>query len=88
MKICIVRADYYPEISKTLYEGACSELINNKLHINKEQIRLIPAPGIFEVPVIISRYINDYDGFIAISMILLQFYYDFDDCVTFLLRFR
>ena len=60
-KICIVLASYYEEISKNLYNGAIKVAPNSKL---------INVPGVFEIPVAISRIINDYDAFVALGCVI------------------
>ena len=66
MKICIVLANYYPKISKDLLFGATKVL---KLYGIKKTNKIL-VPGIFEVPVVISRNINTYDGFIALGCVI------------------
>ena len=66
MKICIVVANYYPKISKDLLIGATRVLKNYGLKKNK----IIFAPGIFELPTIISRNISSYDAFIALGCVI------------------
>tara|TARA_Y100000590_G_scaffold435157_1_gene554255 strand:- start:696 stop:1115 length:420 start_codon:yes stop_codon:yes gene_type:complete len=66
MKICIIIANYYPEISKNLIVGA--DKILKKYKVKK--IKKIFVPGIFEIPVTISKYINNYDGFIALGCVI------------------
>ena len=56
MKICIVCANYYPEISKNLLNGASKVLKKNKINKYKK----IFVSGAFEIPIIISRNINKY----------------------------
>ena len=66
MKICIVIADYYPKISKDLLSGSLNVLKKNR--INK--IKVIHAPGVFEIPVIISKNIQLYDAFVALGCVI------------------
>ena len=66
MKICIVMANYYPKISSDLLVGAAKVLKVNGLKNYKK----ILAPGIFEVPTIISRNIDNYDAFIALGCVI------------------
>ena len=66
MKICIVIANYYPEISDNLLEGATKVLKKNGI-INYKKIL---APGVFEVPSIISSLINNYDAFISLGCVI------------------
>ena len=65
-KICIVVANYYPNISKQLLNGAKKYLSINGIKQNK----IILSPGIFEIPTIISQKINDYDGFVALGCVI------------------
>ena len=66
MKICIVVANYYPEISKQLIKGASNGLTKNGI----KNYKLIYSPGIFELPVLISRNINKFDAFIALGCVI------------------
>ena len=60
-KICIVQAVYYKDISKNLYNGAIKVFPNSKL---------ITVPGVFEIPVAISKVINNYDAFVALGCVI------------------
>ena len=66
MKICIVTANYYPKISKNLISGASNILKKNGI----KNFKNISVPGVFEIPVIISKLINKYNGFIALGCII------------------
>ena len=66
MKICIVLANYYPKISKDLLAGASKVLKNNGI----KKFKTIIVPGVFEVPVVISRNINSFDGFLALGCVI------------------
>jgi len=70
-KICVVLADYYPDISKMLVEGSFRELQAAK---NKNIIEIgdkpIHVPGIFEIPVTISKLIKEYDAFVALGCVI------------------
>ena len=66
MKICIVITNYYPKISKDLLFGASNVLKENGLKNYKK----ITVPGIFEIPVIISRNVNSFDAFIALGCVI------------------
>ena len=63
-KICIVVADYYPDISKMLLKGACKAL--EKFEYNKP----IYVPGIFEIPVTIAKKIDEFDAFVALGCVI------------------
>ena len=63
IKICIVRSKYNE--TSDLLKTAIDELIKKKIFY-----KILEVPGAFEIPVIISRNINNYDGFIAIGSII------------------
>ena len=62
-KILIVVADYYEDISSSLLKSAKSNLSNFSL-------KIIKVPGVFEIPVTISKNIKKYDGFIALGCVI------------------
>jgi len=64
MKILIVIANYYPDISKGLVISAKNTLPK------KTKVNLIKVPGIFEIPVVIAKNIKKYDGFIALGCVI------------------
>ena len=66
MKIGIVVANYYPKISKELLNGAENEL--KKLGV--KNYKKILVPGVYEIPSIISSFINKYDAFIALGCVI------------------
>ncbi len=59
-KICVVLADYYPDVSEMLVKGLFRELKTAK---NKNIIKIadnpILVPGVFEIPVTISKLIKE-----------------------------
>ena len=64
-KILIVNAHYYSDISKDLVNDSKLTLIKNKaIH------KIIDVPGVFEIPVVISKNIKKYDGFIALGCVI------------------
>ena len=72
MKICIVTADYYKDISKNLIIGARVELdkyskLNKKYKFKYEEII---APGVFEIPFVISSNIKKFNAFIALGCVI------------------
>jgi len=63
-KILIVLADYYKEISVEMLDSTIE-------HIDKKsKFNLIRVPGVFEIPVVISKNIKKYDGFIALGCVI------------------
>ena len=72
-KVLIVSSDYYENISNNLLEGAKEELKSNNLKYD-----VLYAPGCFEIPFIISKYINEYQGFIALGCIIRGETYHFN----------
>jgi|TARA_B110000881_G_scaffold189361_1_gene179896 6,7-dimethyl-8-ribityllumazine synthase len=62
-KILIVTADYYQEIADGLKQSALKNLDNY-------EILNIVAPGVFEIPVIISKHIDNFDAFIALGCVI------------------
>ena len=63
-KILIVEANYYKNISSMLIKSAKHELKNFG------QVKTISVPGVFEIPVVISRNIKKYDGFLALGCVI------------------
>tara|TARA_B100000427_G_scaffold326236_1_gene334508 strand:- start:1153 stop:1533 length:381 start_codon:yes stop_codon:yes gene_type:complete len=62
-KVLIVLADYYENISLSLLNSA-------KRNLKNFSIKVIKVPGIFEVPVTISKNIKKYDAFIALGCVI------------------
>jgi 6,7-dimethyl-8-ribityllumazine synthase len=63
-KILIVVADYYKNISSGLIKSAKNEIQNSF------NIKTIHVPGVFEIPVTISKNINKFNGFIALGCVI------------------
>ena len=63
-KVLIVVSDYYEDISKGLLKST-KKYLNKKANLN-----IIKVPGVFEIPVIISKNIKKFDGFVAIGCVI------------------
>ena len=63
-KYLIVLADYYKDISIGLLKSALKKIPK------KNSIKIIYVPGVFEIPVTISKNINRYDAFLALGCVI------------------
>ena len=63
-KILIIQANYYKDISTALIKSAKNELKNFA------KIDVISVPGVFEIPVVISKNLKKYDGFVALGCVI------------------
>ena len=53
-KVLIIQANYYKDISNALLKSAKNELKNFT------KINIISVPGVFEIPVVISKNLKKY----------------------------
>ena len=60
----IVNANYYKDISSGLLKNAINLLPKNS------KVKIINVPGVFEIPVTISKNIKKFDGFIALGCVI------------------
>ena len=60
----IVNANYYKDISSGLLKSATNLLPKNS------KVKIINVPGVFEIPVTISKNIKKYDSFIALGCVI------------------
>ena len=63
-KVLIIQANYYKDISAALLNSAKNELKNFA------KINIISVPGVFEIPVVISKNLKKYDGFVALGCVI------------------
>ena len=63
-KYLIVIADYYKDISTGILESAKDFLPKKSL------IKIINVPGVFKIPVTISKNIKKYDAFLALGCVI------------------
>ena len=63
-KVLIIQADYYKDISTALLKNAKNELKNFA------KINIVSVPGVFEIPVVISKNLKKYDGFVALGCVI------------------
>ena len=64
-KFLIVASDYYKDITKNLISSSLK-----KLKSIKRNITIIKVPGTFEIPVVISKNLKRFDGFIALGCVI------------------
>ena len=64
-KILVVGANFYKDILSDLCIQTKVILLKNKLKND-----WIKVPGVFEIPVVISKNVKKYDGFIALGCVI------------------
>ena len=67
-KILVVSARYYTELMNNM-EADTKLILENNKHIVSEY-SFIEVPGVFEIPVVLSKFINKFEGFIALGCVI------------------
>ena len=62
-KILIVIADYYEDIYSLLLKSA-------KNNLNNFSLKVIKVPGVFEIPITISKNIKKFDAILALACVI------------------
>ena len=62
--LLIINANYYQDISSGLLKTSL------KLLPKKYKVKIINVPGVFEIPVTISKNLKKFDGFVAIGCVI------------------
>ena len=63
-KILIVLANYYKDISNGLLKSALKNIPKSS------HVKIIRVPGVFEIPVTISKNIKKFDAFLALGCVI------------------
>ncbi len=63
-KILIVLANYYKDISDNLLKSALKNIPRSS------HVKIIRVPGVFEIPVTISKNIKKFDAFLALGCVI------------------
>ena len=63
-KILIVIASYYKEISSGLLKNTLKQFPKNN------DLKIVNVPGVFEIPVTISKNLKKFDAFIALGCVI------------------
>ena len=62
--ILIVLANYYQDISDGLLKSALKNIPKSS------HVKIIRVPGVFEIPVTISKNLNKFDAFLALGCVI------------------
>ena len=63
-KFLIVNANYYKDISSGLLKSCKDSIPKNS------KIKIVNVPGVFEIPITISKNLNKFDAFIALGCVI------------------
>ena len=63
-KILIVLANYYKDISDGLLKSALKNIPKSN------RVKIVKVPGVFEIPVTISKNVKKFDAFLALGCVI------------------
>ena len=63
-KILIVLANYYKDISNGLLKSALKNIPSSN------RVKIIRVPGVFEIPITISKNLKKFDAFLALGCVI------------------
>ena len=63
-KILIVLANYYKDISDGLLKSALKNIPSSN------RVKIIRVPGVFEIPITISKNLKKFDAFLALGCVI------------------
>ena len=63
-KILVVLADYYKDISDGLLKSALKNIPKSN------RVKIVKVPGVFEIPVTISKNVKKFDAFLALGCVI------------------
>ena len=63
-KFLIVNANYYKDISSGLLKSCKDSIPKNS------KIKIVNVPGVFEIPITISKNLNKFDAFISLGCVI------------------
>ena len=63
-------AKYIIQVEEDIQTAQLLKSATNELNKRKINYKILEVPGAFEIPVMISRNIKNYDGFIALGSII------------------
>lgn len=66
-KILIVFADFYKDISSSMFEAVNEYEFDDKHDYFFEAVNV---PGVFEIPVTIVKHMDSFDGFVALGCVI------------------